>query len=184
MQRLLRRADLDVDGVRDDVRDYVVERLGDPAGVLIDDDTGFPDEGHPLGRGAAPVLGHRRAGGKLSDRDVPRLCVRCRARVDGPGAVPPLIVDRRPPTADRNRCRATGNGDDVEFATKPVLAAHDRTRPRRERAVLLAHRRRGLRIGEVPTGPARGTRRGLRAGHPPGRRRVHPGRAAPAGPTR
>ena len=30
MQRLLRRADWDVDGVRDDVRDYVVERLGRP----------------------------------------------------------------------------------------------------------------------------------------------------------
>ena len=28
-------------GVRDDVRDYVVEHLGDPDGVLIADDTGF-----------------------------------------------------------------------------------------------------------------------------------------------
>ena len=41
MQRLLRRADWDVDGVRDDVRDYVVEHLGDRDGVLIADDTGF-----------------------------------------------------------------------------------------------------------------------------------------------
>ncbi|QOW33631.1 hypothetical protein IMZ23_38895 [Nocardia seriolae] len=30
MQRLLRAADWDVEAVRDDVRDYVVERLGDP----------------------------------------------------------------------------------------------------------------------------------------------------------
>ena len=30
MQRLLRRADWDVDGVRDDLRDYVVEHLGEP----------------------------------------------------------------------------------------------------------------------------------------------------------
>ena len=37
MQRLLRRADWDVDGVRDDVRDYVVEHLGDSSGVLIAD---------------------------------------------------------------------------------------------------------------------------------------------------
>ncbi len=28
MQRLLRRADWDVDGVRDDVRSYVIEQLG------------------------------------------------------------------------------------------------------------------------------------------------------------
>jgi SRSO17 transposase len=41
MQRLLRRADWDVDGVRDDVRGYVVEHLGDRDGVLITDDTGF-----------------------------------------------------------------------------------------------------------------------------------------------
>ena len=32
MQRLLRWADWDIDGVRDDVRDYVVEHLGDPEG--------------------------------------------------------------------------------------------------------------------------------------------------------
>ena len=42
MQRLLRRADWDVAGVRDDVREYVVEHLGDDGGgVLIVDDTGF-----------------------------------------------------------------------------------------------------------------------------------------------
>lgn len=45
MQRLLRRADWDVDGVRDDVRDYVVEQLGDPAGVLVVDETGFVKKG-------------------------------------------------------------------------------------------------------------------------------------------
>jgi SRSO17 transposase len=32
MQRLLRRADWDVGGVRDDVRDYVIEHLGHPEG--------------------------------------------------------------------------------------------------------------------------------------------------------
>jgi SRSO17 transposase len=37
MQRLLRKADWDVDGVRDDVRDHVVEHLGSAAGVLIVD---------------------------------------------------------------------------------------------------------------------------------------------------
>jgi hypothetical protein len=37
MQRLLRRADWDIDGVRDDVRDYVIDRLGESAGVLVVD---------------------------------------------------------------------------------------------------------------------------------------------------
>src|SRR6267154_4690248 len=45
MQRLLRRADWDIDGVRDDVRGYVVEQLGDAYGVLIADDTGFLKKG-------------------------------------------------------------------------------------------------------------------------------------------
>jgi SRSO17 transposase len=45
MQRLLRRADWDVDGVRDDVRAYVIEQLGERDGVLIADDTGFLKKG-------------------------------------------------------------------------------------------------------------------------------------------
>src|SRR6185369_14153111 len=45
MQRLLRWADWDIDGVRDDIRDYVIEHLGEPGGVLIVDDTGFLKKG-------------------------------------------------------------------------------------------------------------------------------------------
>jgi SRSO17 transposase len=45
MQRLLRWADWDIDGVRDDVRGYVAERLGEKDAVLIADDTGFLKKG-------------------------------------------------------------------------------------------------------------------------------------------
>ena len=45
MQRLLRWADWDIDGVRDDVRDHVIATLGDRGGVLILDDTGFVKKG-------------------------------------------------------------------------------------------------------------------------------------------
>jgi len=53
MQRLLRSADWDVDGVRDDVRGYVLDGLADTAadpadpgvGVFIADDTGFIKKG-------------------------------------------------------------------------------------------------------------------------------------------
>lgn len=37
MQHLLGRAVWDTDGVRDDLRDYVIDHLGDPAGVLVVD---------------------------------------------------------------------------------------------------------------------------------------------------
>src|SRR5205085_3958148 len=45
MQHLLARADWDADAVRDDLRAYVVEYLGDPAGVLVIDETGFVKKG-------------------------------------------------------------------------------------------------------------------------------------------
>ena len=45
MQRLLAAADWDADAVRDDLRDYVVEHLGDPDGVLVVDETGFLKKG-------------------------------------------------------------------------------------------------------------------------------------------
>jgi SRSO17 transposase len=40
MQHLLARAKWDADGVRDDVRGYVLEHLGDPGAVLVVDETG------------------------------------------------------------------------------------------------------------------------------------------------
>jgi SRSO17 transposase len=45
MQRLLTTARWDADGLRDDVRGYVVERLGDSGGVLVVDETGFLKKG-------------------------------------------------------------------------------------------------------------------------------------------
>lgn len=45
MQRLLNAAVWDVEGVRDDLRDYVIEGLGTPSGILVIDDTGFLKKG-------------------------------------------------------------------------------------------------------------------------------------------
>jgi SRSO17 transposase len=45
MQRLLSGSGWDADGVRDDLRDYVVEQLGDPRAVLVLDETGFVNKG-------------------------------------------------------------------------------------------------------------------------------------------
>ena len=60
MQRLLRRADWDIDGVRDEVRDYVTERLGERGGVLVVGDTGFVKKGRwPLLVRARPRIWRR-----------------------------------------------------------------------------------------------------------------------------
>ena len=53
MQNFLARASWDTDGVRDDLRDYVVGALGDSDGVLVVDETG----GAP--RGADDSCGRR-----------------------------------------------------------------------------------------------------------------------------
>jgi SRSO17 transposase len=45
MQHLLARADWDADEVRDDLRTYVVEHLGDGQAVLVVDETGFLKKG-------------------------------------------------------------------------------------------------------------------------------------------
>jgi len=46
MQRLLNTAEWDADAVRDDLREYVIEHLGDDeGGVLIVDETGFLKKG-------------------------------------------------------------------------------------------------------------------------------------------
>jgi SRSO17 transposase len=45
VQRLLNAADWDADAVREDVRAYVLEHLGDGSGVLVIDETGFLKKG-------------------------------------------------------------------------------------------------------------------------------------------
>jgi len=45
VQRLLGEADWDAEAVRDDLREYVVEHLGEEHGVLVVDETGFVKKG-------------------------------------------------------------------------------------------------------------------------------------------
>jgi SRSO17 transposase len=44
-QHLLGRADWNADAVRDDLQTYVVEQLGEPDGIVVIDETGFPKKG-------------------------------------------------------------------------------------------------------------------------------------------
>src|SRR5688572_21906812 len=45
IQRVLDRYRWDPDAVRDDLRRYVIAEFGDPVGVLVVDETGFPKQG-------------------------------------------------------------------------------------------------------------------------------------------
>ncbi len=116
MQRLLRRADWDVDGVRDDVRDYAAARLGDRDAVLIADDTGF------LKKGLRSAGVQRQYSGTVGRTENCQIGVflayasrHGHALVDRELYLPESWAD------DRERCRAAGIPDEVGFTTKPRL---------------------------------------------------------------
>jgi SRSO17 transposase len=117
MQRLLATADWDPDLVRDDLRGYVVEHLGDPAAVLVVDETGF------LKKGTTSVGVQRQYSGTAGKVDNCQLGVflayassRGRAFIDRELYLPKAW------TEDRARCRAARVPEEVGFQTKPQLA--------------------------------------------------------------
>ena len=82
MQRLLAQAVWDTEGVREDLRAYVLEQLGTEAAMVVIDETSFRHSGQPLGRGGPAVLRHQRARRELSGGGLSLLC-------DGPRPHPP-----------------------------------------------------------------------------------------------
>jgi SRSO17 transposase len=116
MQRLLRTADWNADAVRDELRNYVVERLG-PGGVLIVDETGFIKKGT---RSAGVARQYTGTTGKIDNCQIGVFCAYAtptgRALIDRELYLPKAWTD------DRERARAAGIGDDIGFATKPDLA--------------------------------------------------------------
>jgi SRSO17 transposase len=117
MQRLLRRADWDVEGVRDDVRDYVVDHLGDRDGVLIVDDTGFLKKGV---RSAGVQRQYSGTAGRIENCQIGTFLAYASAR--GHALIDRELYLPEPWIADRDRCRVAGIPDEVEFATKPRQA--------------------------------------------------------------
>ena len=123
MQRLLATADWDADRVRDDLRDYVVEHLGDPGAVLVVDETGFVKKGN---RSAGVARQYSGTAGRIEN---------CQIGVFLGYASPAgrTFADRELylPKAwaeDRPRCDQAAVPDDLEFATKPELAIRMLTR--------------------------------------------------------
>src|SRR3954454_20566730 len=116
MQRLLRTADWNADTVRDELRGYVVERLG-PGGVLIVDETGFPKKGT---RSAGVGRQYTGTTGKIDNCQVGVFLAYAtdtgRALIDRALYLPQTWIE------DRERARAAGIGEGVGFATKPELA--------------------------------------------------------------
>ncbi|MGV1010367.1 MAG: IS701 family transposase [Dermatophilaceae bacterium] len=127
MQRLLAAADWDADAVRDDVVDYVVEHLapgpGDPAAVLVVDETGFVKKGT---KSAGVARQYSGTAGRIENSQIGVF-------LGYATAAGRTFLDRelylpQAWTQDRARCREAGVPDEVEFATKPQLAMQMLTR--------------------------------------------------------
>jgi SRSO17 transposase len=117
VQHLLGRAVWDADAVRDELRAYVVERLGDPAAVLVVDETGF------LKKGTKSVGVHRQYSGTAGRIENCQLGV----FLAYAGAAGRAFLDRelylpREWADDAARRAEAGVPTDVAFRTKPELA--------------------------------------------------------------
>src|SRR5437660_9638897 len=117
MQRLLRRADWDVDGVRDDIRAYVAEQLGDPGGVLIADDTGFLKKGT---RSAGVQRQYSGTAGRTENCQVGVFLAYAGRR--GSAFLDRALYLPEDWTGAPDRCEAAGIPAGVAFASKPALA--------------------------------------------------------------
>jgi SRSO17 transposase len=117
MQRLLYRAKWDADAARDDLRQVIVDRLGDPDGVLVVDETGDLKKGvHTVG----VQRQYTGTAGRIENAQVGVFLAYA-------GRHGHTLIDRRvylPKswTDDRQRCEQAGIPDTIEFATRSELA--------------------------------------------------------------
>jgi SRSO17 transposase len=123
MQHLLARAVWDTDGVREDLRDYVVEHLGEPGAVLVIDETGDVKKGHHTVGVQRQYTG---TAGRIENSQVAVYLTysagRGHALIDRELYLPGCWTD------DPARCAAAGVPAEVAFATKPALATAMLTR--------------------------------------------------------
>ncbi|MCE7003648.1 IS701 family transposase [Kibdelosporangium philippinense] len=123
MQHLLSRAVWDADGVRDDVRDHVLEALADPGAILVVDETG------DLKKGTESVGVQRQYTGTAGRIENCQMSVFLVYASDAGHA----LIDRElylPASwaADPARRAGAGVPEDTAFATKSVLAREMITR--------------------------------------------------------
>jgi SRSO17 transposase len=117
MQHLLYRASWDTDGVRDDLRSYVVDHLGRDGAVLVVDETG------DLKKGTHTVGVQRQYTGTAGRIENAQVAVYLTyATEQGHALIDRALYLPRSWADDPERRAAAGIPAEVEFATKPALA--------------------------------------------------------------
>jgi len=117
MQRLLGSAVWDTDGVRDDLRSYVLEQLGRESAIAVIDETSFPKRGQ---KSAGVGLQYCGTTGRVENCQVGVFLSYVTAKGH-------TLIDRELYLPcnwceDRERCRAAGIPESVRLQTKPELA--------------------------------------------------------------
>src|SRR5205085_6732067 len=115
--RLLSQAVWDTDGVRDDLRSYALEQLGQESAILAIDETSFPKQGK---KSAGVGLQYCGTTGRVENCQVGVFLSYVTAKGH-------TLIDRELSLPfdwceDRDRCRAVGIPESVRFQTKPELA--------------------------------------------------------------
>jgi SRSO17 transposase len=117
VQHLLGRARGNDEAVRDDLRAYLGEHLGEPQAVLVMDETGFLKKGQHVAGVARPYSG---TAGRLEKCQIGVFLAYAssqgHALLDGALSLPKAWPN------DRERCQSAGVPEQQPFATKPQLA--------------------------------------------------------------
>jgi len=125
VQRLLNAARWDADQVRDDLRAYVVEHLGDPQAVLVVDETGF------LKKGSKSVGVQRQYSGTAGRVENCQIGVfLAYASRQGRTFIDRELYLPKEWCQDPERRQEAGVPEEVAFATKPQLARRMLSRAR------------------------------------------------------
>src|SRR6266704_2929032 len=117
VQRLLAEADWDEEAVRDELRAYVIEHLGEAGGILVVDETGFIKKGK---KSAGVARQYSGTAGRRENSQVGVFLLY--ASTKGYAFIDRALYLPEEWTADRVRCREASIPDEVGFATKGELA--------------------------------------------------------------
>lgn len=117
VQRLLRTARWDAEAVRDDLRSYVVEHLGDPAAVLVIDETGCVKKGT---KSAGVARQYSGTAGRIANCQIGVFLAY--ASPHGQAFLDRALYLPKRWTEDAARREAAGIPEEVDFATKGDLA--------------------------------------------------------------
>ena len=117
VQRLLAEADWDEEAVRDDLRAYVMEHLGEADGILVVDETGFVKKGK---KSAGVARQYSGTAGRRENSQIGVFLLYASSK--GSAFIDRTLYLPEEWTQDRVRGLEAGIPDEVEFATKGELA--------------------------------------------------------------